>query len=1167
MTRSDSFFWGLTDMHTLEYCMTHMAFNPPPPSMYSSNMHVPPDVPVFPGSNVSLQNGMNGSLPNDGNQAQNYSRNDYSSNEQSAFTVQQATADFQRMKLNMDSTFSSTQQHPPPPIPTVVSPNVGYPSNFNSDGTTATASFLSAPMVSVLPPQPDAPVAPPVMNSAAIGSSPQMLQSSFPANFASYGPPSAGFALPTANHPSTPIMHPVNVIPEDRVSMSQQSEELMSSTTDGKFNPSLQPPPVFHGRGANMPLAAQSNYSASSIPPPPMSSQPSSMPPMCPPDFSSMQRLPMRQSTTLPPPPQSSGFSGVPTHAPFSPPSDSSKNAVPGAPPTGYSMNQYPPMPSAPMPGQNFSHGTTSPFPPTDGQTGAYLPGGLPPQPQMSASSQPKRLDPNLMPSAIQVFEDDRKTKAGLFQTGVDHAELPPLCTTEFYAEDQGNSNPKFIRSTMYSVPVSNDLLKNSALPLAFCVTPLAKLCAEENPLPVVNFGDLGPVRCHRCKAYMCPFMVFFDGGRRFRCPFCNTSTDVANEYFSHLDHASRRIDMMERPELHLGSYEFVATKEYCKDQLFPNPPAYVFVLDVSYNAIRNGLVNTFCQNIKLLLQNLPKEHGKDCMIEVAFITYDQTVHFYDLKNGSGPPKMMVVNDVQEMFVPMGKGLFVKPSLASQAIDQLMEQIWSLFGENRITEVILGPALQAGVEALKAHNRSGKIFLFHTTLPTFEAPGKLKNREDRRLLGTDKEKTILTSQSDFYAKLSEECRSVGCGVDLFLFPNSFIDVATIGEICRLTGSQMYKYPYFEADKDGNRFLADLKHAIERPVVFDAIMRLRTSTGLRPVEFYGNIAMNNRTDIEMATVDSDKCVTIEVKHDDKLEGGNTYFQVAVLFTSVSGERRLRIHNLALSVAMDYAAMYRSADVLTILNYLAKFAERYQMQKTPKEVRESLTSRVAQILATYRQYCSPNSSLGQLVLPELLKILPLLVNSLLKSDAFSGGELSLESSELTVDDRAWLMQLLPSMSPLDSVMYFYPRLTPLVKLELLNESPPAVRCSYENLLPDEAYLLDNGVLMFLWIGQNVPTQWIQDVFGVSTFAQINTDKNQLIEKDNPTSRSLRCWIEELQAGRQRRAKIFMIKQGEKLEPWMKNFLVEDRNDNCPSYVDYLCYIHKEIRSYIS
>lgn len=42
---------------------------------------------------------------------------------------------------------------------------------------------------------------------------------------------------------------------------------------------------------------------------------------------------------------------------------------------------------------------------------------------------------------------------------------------------------------------------------------------------PVVDLGDLGPVRCHRCKAYMCPFMEFQDGGRRFKCPFCLAMT------------------------------------------------------------------------------------------------------------------------------------------------------------------------------------------------------------------------------------------------------------------------------------------------------------------------------------------------------------------------------------------------------------------------------------------------------------------------------------------------------------------------------------------------------------------------------------------------------------------------------------------------------------------
>ena len=39
----------------------------------------------------------------------------------------------------------------------------------------------------------------------------------------------------------------------------------------------------------------------------------------------------------------------------------------------------------------------------------------------------------------------------------------------------------------------------------------------------------------------------------------------MPNEYFAHLDHTGRRTDCYDRPELCLGSYEFVATKDYCK--------------------------------------------------------------------------------------------------------------------------------------------------------------------------------------------------------------------------------------------------------------------------------------------------------------------------------------------------------------------------------------------------------------------------------------------------------------------------------------------------------------------------------------------------------------------------------------------------------------------------
>ena len=158
---------------------------------------------------------------------------------------------------------------------------------------------------------------------------------------------------------------------------------------------------------------------------------------------------------------------------------------------------------------------------------------------------------------------------------------------------------------------------------------------------------------------------------------------------------------------------------------------------------------------------------------------------------------------------------------------------------------------------------------------------------------------------------------------------------------------MYKYTYFQTDIDGERFLADLRHNLSRPVVFDAIMRVRTSTGVRPVEFYGSFYMANSTDTELASLNSDMAVACkyiflmkknsckqigyldqfhekkinkfyfqiisigEVKYDDKLtEEDGVYIQAAVLFTSCSGQRRLRVVNLALNTGSSMAEMYRN-----------------------------------------------------------------------------------------------------------------------------------------------------------------------------------------------------------------------------------------------------------------
>ena len=85
-------------------------------------------------------------------------------------------------------------------------------------------------------------------------------------------------------------------------------------------------------------------------------------------------------------------------------------------------------------------------------------------------------------------------------------------------------------------------------------------------------------------------------------------------------------------------------------------------------------------------------------------------------------------------------------------------------------------------QQFQAANCAGKLIVFHHNLPVAEAPGKLKNRDDRKVLATEKEKTVLTPQTKDYNNFGQECVSVGCTVDLFLFNNAYVDVATLSQV-------------------------------------------------------------------------------------------------------------------------------------------------------------------------------------------------------------------------------------------------------------------------------------------------------------------------------------------------------------------------------------------------
>uniref|UniRef100_A0A8C1FD45 SEC24 homolog C, COPII coat complex component n=1 Tax=Cyprinus carpio carpio TaxID=630221 RepID=A0A8C1FD45_CYPCA len=972
-----------------------------------------------------------------------------------------------------------------------------------------------------------------------------------------YAPPSVSQAAVSA--PYTPAAPPTFPPASTASSQPLPTEALAQAPPHSYYGalPPVQQPfqnavPTFSSAGPTQPQA-----------PPPVSPQSfPQAPPISQPPFSTAQVHPgPTQSYRGPPmasqgPPMAQANHILPTQ-PGMPPGPI--NASLSGPPPQPGMQGYPPQ-------QNGAFGQVRG--PQPGYTGPY-PGqpnyGAPPAAPASAPAAPKRLDPDSIPSPIQVIEDDKANKGSEpFTTGV-RGQAPPLVTTKFQVKDQGNASPRYIRCTAYNMPCNSDMAKQSQVPLAAVIKPLAPLPPDETPPYLVDHGESGPIRCNRCKAYMCPYMQFIEGGRRFQCGFCNCVTEVPPNYFQHLDHTGKRVDCYDRPELSMGSYDFMTTVDYCKNNKFPQPPAFIFLIDVSYNAVKNGTVGIVCQELKTLLDYLPRENPDvESNIRVGFVTYNKVLHFYNVKASLAQPQMMVVSDVADMFVPLLDGFLVSVSESRVVIESLLDQIPEMFADTRETETVFGPVIQAGLEALKAADCAGKLFVFHSSLPIAEAPGKLKNREDKKLVGTDKEKTLFQPQVSFYNTLAKECVAQGCCVDLFLFPNQYVDVATLGVVPTSTGGSIYKYTYFQAPSDQERFLNDLRRDVQKQVGFDAVMRVRTSTGIRATDFFGAFYMSNTTDVELAGLDCDKTVTVEFRHDDKLsEETGALMQCAVLYTSCSGQRRLRIHNMAVNCCSQLADLYRNCETDTIINFFAKYAYRSVLSSPTKNVRDSLVNQCAQILACYRKNCASPSSAGQLILPECMKLLPVYLNCVLKSDVLQPG------ADVSLDDRAYLRQLVSTMDVAESHVFFYPHLLPLQKLDVESMAlPMAVRDSEERLSRGGVYLLENGLNIFLWVGVSAQQELLQNIFGTPAFSQIDPNMTSLPALDNPFSKRLREIIESVRAQRSRYMKLMVVKQEDKLELIFKHFLVEDKsNSGGASYVDFLCHMHKEIRQLLS
>jgi protein transport protein SEC24 len=249
------------------------------------------------------------------------------------------------------------------------------------------------------------------------------------------------------------------------------------------------------------------------------------------------------------------------------------------------------------------------------------------------------RVDPDQIPSVPRSRDAISQYYLSHVYPTFEH-HLPPPASVSFVAFDQGNSSPKFTRLTMNSIPSTSDALHSTALPLGLLLQPLAPLQPGELEIPVLDFGEIGPPRCHRCRAYINPFMVFKSGGNKFVCNMCNYANDVPPEYFCATTPQGARVDREQRPELMRGTVEFLVPKEYWSKE--PVGLRILFLIDVGQEAFNRGFLEAFCEGVMAALYGGDDSPAGDGQIKpripegakVGFVTFDKDIHFYNMNVG-----------------------------------------------------------------------------------------------------------------------------------------------------------------------------------------------------------------------------------------------------------------------------------------------------------------------------------------------------------------------------------------------------------------------------------------------------------------------------------------------------------------------------------------------------
>ncbi|CAL9079240.1 unnamed protein product [Musa textilis] len=482
-------------------------------------------------------------------------------------------------------------------------------------------------------------------------------------------------------------------------------------------------------------------------------------------------------------------------------------------------------------------------------------------------------------------------------------------------------------------------------------------------------------------------------------------------------------------------------------------------------------------------------------------------------------------------------------------------------------ESALGPVLRAAFMVMS--QLGGKLLIFQSALTSLGVRRLRLRGDDLRVYGTDKEHTLRLPEDPFYKQMAAEFSKTQIAVDIYAFSEKYSDIASLGTLAKYTGGQVYHYPSFNAVIDHDKLSYELARNLTRETAWEAVMRIRCGKGVHFTTYYGHCMLRSTDLLALPAMDCDKAFAMQLSLEETLMTSQTvYFQVALLYTSSSGERRIRVCKAAAPVVTDLSEMYCQADTGAVISLLGRLAIENSLSQKLEDARQSIQLQLVKSLKEYwNLYVVQHRMGGRLIYPESLKFLPLNVLSLCRSTALRGGY-----ADVPLDERCaagYNIMILPIVRMLKLL---YPSLLRIDENLLKNqkeiqEPSKQLPLTSQSLDPKDIYILDDGFNFIIWLSRMLSSDLVNSILGVEFASFPDLSRVVVSEHDNDISKKL---LRILRALREKDPSSYqschLVKQGEQPREgfmFLPN-LLEDQTAGSSGYVDWFLQIFRQSQS---